>query len=149
MNEKKESFEAIEIWTPEEQGTEKTELLTALTGTKKSVLRKYQDIVVGTQGIPHLLKYEILTTLFGPLPGAAGLVLRKRCFKKLLRHVGKVVRGINIEDNCLLGAGVMVQDGVTIGKDSTIRTNAVVTKSIPDFNVAVGVPAEVIKKRSN
>lgn len=61
---------------------------------------------------------------------------------------GQVVRGINIEDNCLLGAGVMVQDGVIIGRDSIIGTGAVVTKSIPEFSIAAGVPAKVLRKRT-
>jgi acetyltransferase-like isoleucine patch superfamily enzyme len=60
---------------------------------------------------------------------------------------GQVVKRVVIEDNVWLGASVKVQDGVTIGRDSIIGTGAVVTKSIPEFSVAVGVPAKVIKKR--
>lgn len=36
--------------------------------------------------------------------------------------------------------------GVTIGKGCTIGAGSVVTKDIPDFSVAVGSPAKVIKK---
>ena len=36
--------------------------------------------------------------------------------------------------------------GVTIGKNSVIGANSVVTKDIPDYCVAVGAPAKVIKK---
>jgi acetyltransferase-like isoleucine patch superfamily enzyme len=35
---------------------------------------------------------------------------------------------------------------VTIGKGCTIGAGAVVSKDIPDYSVAVGVPAKVIKK---
>ena len=62
---------------------------------------------------------------------------------------GQVVKGIIIEDNCLLGAGVMVQDGNIIGRDSVIGTGSVVTKSIPEFCIAAGVPAKVINKRKD
>jgi acetyltransferase-like isoleucine patch superfamily enzyme len=35
---------------------------------------------------------------------------------------------------------------VTIGRHAIVGANAVVTKSIPPFSVAVGAPAEIIKK---
>lgn len=56
-------------------------------------------------------------------------------------------KGITIEDDCWLGAGVRIMDGVTIGKGSVIGGGAVVTKDIPPMSVAVGVPAKVISKR--
>lgn len=36
--------------------------------------------------------------------------------------------------------------GVTIGKRSVIGAGAVVTKSVPQYCVAVGNPAKIIKK---
>ncbi len=64
-----------------------------------------------------------------------------------IREQGITRRGIVIEDDCWLGSGVKVLDGVTIGKGSVIGANSVVTKDIPPFSVAVGIPARVIKKR--
>jgi acetyltransferase-like isoleucine patch superfamily enzyme len=61
---------------------------------------------------------------------------------------GQVVRGIRIEHNCLLGAGVKIQDGVSVGRDSIIGSGSVVTSDIPEFSVAAGVPAKVLKKRA-
>jgi acetyltransferase-like isoleucine patch superfamily enzyme len=55
--------------------------------------------------------------------------------------------GVCIEDNCWLGANVTVLDGVTIGRDSVIGAGAVVTESVPEFSIAVGVPARVVKTR--
>ncbi|MGE4313768.1 MAG: DapH/DapD/GlmU-related protein [Pseudobdellovibrionaceae bacterium] len=55
--------------------------------------------------------------------------------------------GITIEDDVWIASGVRILDGVTIGKGSIIGAGAVVTKSIPPFSVAVGVPAQVIKER--
>ncbi|NES84010.1 MAG: acyltransferase, partial [Moorea sp. SIO2B7] len=46
-----------------------------------------------------------------------------------------------------LGSGVKVLDGVTIGQGSVIGAGAVVTKDIPPYSVAAGVPAKVISKR--
>lgn len=54
-----------------------------------------------------------------------------------------------IEDDVWLGAGVSVLPGVTIGRGSVIGARAVVSKDIPAYSIAVGVPAKVLKKRSN
>jgi acetyltransferase-like isoleucine patch superfamily enzyme len=56
-------------------------------------------------------------------------------------------RGIVIEDDCWLGSGVRVLDGVTIGTGSVIGAGAVVTRDIPAHSVAVGIPAKVVSKR--
>jgi len=55
--------------------------------------------------------------------------------------------GIIIEDNVWIGAGVNILNGVRIGRDSIIGTGSVVTKSIPEFSIAFGNPAKVVKKR--
>ena len=58
-------------------------------------------------------------------------------------------KGIVIEDDCWLGTGVRVVDGVTIGKGSIVGAGAVVAKDIPPYSVAVGIPAKVISKRTD
>lgn len=52
-----------------------------------------------------------------------------------------------IEDDVWIGMGVKILKGVKIGKGSVIGAGAVVTKDIPPYSIAVGVPAKVIKKR--
>jgi acetyltransferase-like isoleucine patch superfamily enzyme len=64
-----------------------------------------------------------------------------------IREQGFNFKGIRIEDDCWLGSGVRVVDGVTIGKGSIIGAGAVVTKDIPPYSIAVGVPAKVIDSR--
>lgn len=241
----------------------KTLLQFSLTNSRQSFVKKYQDLVVGRPGLAGLLKYELMTCFLGPLPGALGLVARKKLYGWLLgrmgegcvvgksvtlRHPGKirlgskviiddyavldakgetnrgidiadhvmvgrntvisckngdivigenaniamncfiqsarsveigknvlisaycyvigggdhlmdridvpilaqgqVVKGIRIGDNCLIGAGVMIRDGVTIGHDAIVGAGAVVLEDVPDFGVAVGVPAKVVRKRN-
>lgn len=58
---------------------------------------------------------------------------------------GITAQGIRIEDNCWIGAGAIVLDGVTVGRGSCIGAGAVVTTSIPPDSLAVGVPARVIR----
>ena len=55
--------------------------------------------------------------------------------------------GIELDDNVWFGAGVRVQDGIKIGRNCIVGTSAVVTKNIPDFSIAAGIPAKVVKKR--
>jgi len=57
-----------------------------------------------------------------------------------------MVSPVTIEDNVWLGEGVSVLSGVTIGQGSIVAAGAVVTKSIPPYSLAVGVPAVVIKR---
>lgn len=45
-----------------------------------------------------------------------------------------------------LGINVIVLPGVTIGRHCVIGAGAVVTRNIPDFCVAAGVPAKVLRK---
>ncbi len=56
---------------------------------------------------------------------------------------GPVILG----DDVWLGAGVIVLDGVRIGRGSIIGAGSVVTREIPEYSVAVGVPARIIGTR--
>lgn len=53
---------------------------------------------------------------------------------------------VKIEDNVWIGELVSVLPGVTIGENSIIGANSVVTKNIPANSIAVGNPARVVKK---
>jgi len=55
--------------------------------------------------------------------------------------------GIRIGDDVWLGAGVIVLDGATIGQGTVVGAGAVVTGLLPEFAVAVGSPARVIRDR--
>ena len=57
------------------------------------------------------------------------------------------VRPVVIGDDVWIGRRVMIMPGVTIGNGCVIAAGAVVTKDIPDYSVAGGVPAKVIKSR--
>jgi acetyltransferase-like isoleucine patch superfamily enzyme len=51
-----------------------------------------------------------------------------------------------IGDGSWLGFGSVVLPGVTIGRHVTVGANAVVTTDLPDYSVAVGSPAKVIRQ---
>ena len=52
---------------------------------------------------------------------------------------------IHIKDGAHIGIGAIIMPGVTIGKGAVIGAGSVVTRDIPDYCVAVGSPAKVIK----
>ncbi len=56
---------------------------------------------------------------------------------------GSVIFG----DYCWVGANVFVNPGVTIGENSVVGANSVVTKDIPPFEIWGGVPAKFIRKK--
>jgi acetyltransferase-like isoleucine patch superfamily enzyme len=56
--------------------------------------------------------------------------------------------GIRVGDDAWLGFGVVVLDGVSIGKGAVIGAGAVVTCDIPDNAIATGVPAKVVRVRT-
>lgn len=56
-------------------------------------------------------------------------------------NVGEVV----IDDGAWLGQNVVVTSGVRIGRGAAVGANAVVTKDVPDYSLAVGSPARVVK----
>ena len=56
-----------------------------------------------------------------------------------------VYKPIVIKDGAHIGIGAIIMPGVTIGVGAVIGAGAVVTKDVPDYSVAVGVPARVIK----
>lgn len=57
------------------------------------------------------------------------------------------VMPVKIGDDCWIGRRVMIMPGVTVGNGCVIAAGAVVTKDVPPYSVAGGVPAKVIKSR--
>jgi acetyltransferase-like isoleucine patch superfamily enzyme len=53
---------------------------------------------------------------------------------------------VRIGDGAWLGTGVVVLPGATVGRHAVIGARAVVVDQIPDFSVAVGNPARVVRR---
>ncbi len=54
---------------------------------------------------------------------------------------------VNIGSDVWIGTHVIILSGVTIGHGAVIATGAVVTKDVPPYTLAGGVPAKIIRKR--
>ncbi len=104
---------------------------------------QYRRLVHGDQPLGRILYAELVTLLFGSLPGPLGLVLRKLTYPRLfaacagkaifgrnltLRHAHKITlgRGVIVDDNVVLDAkgeanrGIVIGDGVYIGRNTII-----------------------------
>ncbi|MBC2604038.1 acyltransferase [Puniceicoccus vermicola] len=114
-----------------------------IAGEKESSLRRYQDLVIGSRRWRDLFLYEMVQLMASWVPGALGLVLRKKLYPFLLgecgsgvvfgrdvvlRHPGKIKigSGVIIDDGVMLDAkgdehsGIELADGVFIGRGSIL-----------------------------
>jgi acetyltransferase-like isoleucine patch superfamily enzyme len=55
-------------------------------------------------------------------------------------------RQIYIDDDCWIGANVVITSGVRIGKHCVIAAGSIVTRDVPQFSIAAGNPARIIKQ---
>jgi len=66
---------------------------------------------------------------------------------RYIKEQGGVDQPIVIEDDVWLGSKVTVLGNVTIGRGAIIGAGSVVTKDVPAYAVAVGVPCRVLRYR--
>lgn len=57
------------------------------------------------------------------------------------------IASVHIKRGAWLGQNVVVCPGVTIGQNAVIGANSVVNQDVPDFAVAVGAPARIVRTR--
>jgi phosphonate metabolism protein (transferase hexapeptide repeat family) len=60
---------------------------------------------------------------------------------------GRADQKISIGHDTWIGHGAVIMPGVSVGHGAIIGSNAVVTKDVADFAIAVGVPARTIRQR--
>ena len=53
---------------------------------------------------------------------------------------------ISIGNDSWIGANAVITAGVTIGKHAVVAAGSVVTKSVPDYSIVAGNPARIIKQ---
>jgi acetyltransferase-like isoleucine patch superfamily enzyme len=64
-----------------------------------------------------------------------------------IRLQGIYKRDVRLGHNCWVGYGACLLRGVTVGDNSVVGTNAVVTRDLPANSVSGGVPARVLRMR--
>lgn len=60
-------------------------------------------------------------------------------------HSKKLDSDVVIEEDVWLGLNVQIMPGVIVGRGATIGAGSVITKSIPPYCIAVGIPAKPVK----
>jgi acetyltransferase-like isoleucine patch superfamily enzyme len=64
-----------------------------------------------------------------------------------IRLQGIYKRDVRVGSNVWIGYGACILRGVSVGHNSIVGTNAVVTKDVPENAVVGGVPAKVLRMR--
>jgi acetyltransferase-like isoleucine patch superfamily enzyme len=60
---------------------------------------------------------------------------------------GGLNRPVTIEDDCWVGKGVLIREGIYVGRGAVIGANCVVTKDVPPYSIQAGIPNREISKR--
>jgi len=105
-----------------------------------SPFQTYRELTWGHEDRGAFWRYELLTSLLGPLPGGLGFYLRKlfypRLFKSfgrgviigrnvVLRHPRRIRLGnhVTVDDNCVLDARGAGQGGLVLENDVLVNRN--------------------------
>lgn len=90
-------------------------------------------ILAGNHNIKGIATYPFHSKKYSLNP-------EKDAFSKGITEVG---------DNTWIGMGCIILSGVKIGKGCVIAAGSVVTKSMPDYTIVAGNPAQVVRNRFN
>lgn len=123
-----------------------------------SALRRYQQVIVGSESLLRTIYFEFCTWL-AIVPGAAGLLLRKLFWPRMFGHCGKGVQfaagiilrhpsRISLGDNVVLSEGVVldarneqVDIALSIGSDSMLSNQVII--NCKGGTVAIGESAGI------
>jgi len=123
-----------------------------LFGASQSKLQKYAGLIIGQSGLWPLIRYEVITLLCMPVPGALGLFLRMKLYPRLLGRVGRNVTfghgivlrhphkirigdDVHIDDQCVLDAKGADNQGITIGDGVFIGRNTIISCKNGDIEI--------------
>ncbi|MHB1131398.1 MAG: acyltransferase [Chloroflexota bacterium] len=127
-----------------------------VTDSALSPFQRYARVVVGSGGLAFFVRYELMTLFVGGLRGAAGMWLRGRAYRTLLREVGqgtvfgcdvvlrhprKVALGRNVvvDDACVLDARGNNNHGIAIGDNAMLARGTILGCKDGDIRLGTNV----------
>jgi acetyltransferase-like isoleucine patch superfamily enzyme len=133
-----------------------TKVRRLLTDKQSSKSDKYKALVIGRRSWGALIRYELIMLLCSWVPGIIGLLLRSKLYPLLFGRVGNgVVFGQNltlrhphkifigdetvIDDNCLLDAKGVDNQGIFIGSRVFLGRNSILSCKDGDIYLEDGV----------
>ena len=110
------------------------------------------DVIIG-----DYTRIGLRCTIIGPVQIGNHVILAQNVAISGLNHryedptlpihqQGVTTALIQIGDDSWVGANSVITAGIKIGKHVVVGAGSVVTKDIPDYSIAVGNPARIIKK---
>ncbi len=129
---------------PRQEVDADSELRAMLKDEKTGALTKYMLLVLGRKSLLQLAWFELVMLLTQNLPGALGILLRRKLWRTLLAHTGRNVvigRGVTVRHphRIRLGDNVVIDDyavldakgtqevAIDIGADTVIGRNTVLS----------------------
>lgn len=141
----------------------------SIAGNQGSKIKRYMDLVIGTNSYLDLIKYELIVLFISRIPGALGIFLRGKIYPLLFKQVGrgvvfgsnlvirhpkKIVIGKNviIDDNVLLDAKGSEESSITIRDEVFIGRNSILSckggKIFLDDRANIGFNCEIFSSNS-
>jgi acetyltransferase-like isoleucine patch superfamily enzyme len=126
-----------------------------LSSRHTSARDKYAALIVGQPGWEALVRYELVVMSSQSVPGALGLALRRSLYPLILgacgrnvlfgqnvvlRHPHKIRIGddVVVDDNCLIDAKGVSNEGIRIGRGVFIGRNTILSCKNGDIDIGDG-----------
>ncbi|MCW8848399.1 MAG: hypothetical protein OQJ81_00365, partial [Melioribacteraceae bacterium] len=153
----------------DKMGNKDFKIQESISGQKKSKIQRYMDLVIGSNKLTDLIKYELIVLFFSRIPGALGVFLRGKFYPMLFKKVGRgvvfganiVIRhpqkislgdGVIIDDNVLLDAKGIDNKGITLKDEVFIGRNTILSCKGGDIflddRVNIGFNCEIFSSNS-
>jgi len=101
-----------------------------------------KNVIIAAYTIIDPFFPELITIEDNVIVGVGATIIAHEYTQEKLKK-GRVL----IKKRALIGAGSLIRCGVTIGEHAVVGAKSFVNKDVPDFTIAGGVPAKIIKKR--
>lgn len=105
------------------------------------------ELARGCMILPSMQCKDITITLGRHIQVAPNVIFASAGHNYKYLDLPDVAGSIVIGDYVWIGAGSIILPGVTIGEGAVIGAGSIVSRNIPSYSIAVGVPARVIKSR--